>query len=190
MPAASPTAAKEKSNSVSPLVAAFAFAENSCLDFQLSGAPRIGESSSLSSTSRWACSYYTYETASALSVATYYRDSTTGLDYAQNRYYASTLGRFISPDPYKSGVGSGDPAHPQTWNRYAYVVGDPINGYDPTGKDCELVDNGSGNFVLNCASRPWVRRRRRLRRVAPATRGEPSRIYTSADRCSRDCGEE
>ena len=31
--------------------------------------------------------------------ATYYRDSTTTLDYAQNRYYASTLARFTSPDP-------------------------------------------------------------------------------------------
>ena len=32
--------------------------------------------------------------------ATYYRDGLSGLDYAQNRYYASSLGRFTSPDPY------------------------------------------------------------------------------------------
>jgi RHS repeat-associated protein len=62
--------------------------------------------------------------------ATYYRDGTTGLDYAQNRYYASTLGRFISPDPYSSSVG---PADPGSWNRYAYVQNDPINFADPTG---------------------------------------------------------
>jgi RHS repeat-associated protein len=36
--------------------------------------------------------------------ATYYRDSTTGLDYAQNRYYANTLGRFTSPDPYVASI--------------------------------------------------------------------------------------
>jgi RHS repeat-associated protein len=62
--------------------------------------------------------------------ATYYRDSTTGLDYAQNRYYASTLGRFVSPDPYKSANGT---ANPQEWNQYAYVATDPINYYDPAG---------------------------------------------------------
>jgi RHS repeat-associated protein len=64
---------------------------------------------------------------------TYYRDSTTGLDYAQNRYYASTLGRFMTPDPYKSGSGSGTPANPQSWNRYAYVQNDPINFRYPSG---------------------------------------------------------
>ena len=32
--------------------------------------------------------------------ATYWRDSATGLDYAMNRYYNNSLGRFTSPDPY------------------------------------------------------------------------------------------
>ncbi len=62
--------------------------------------------------------------------ATYYRDGTTGLDYAQNRYYANTLGRFTSPDPY---VASGGPADPGSWNRYSYVQGDPVNFRDPSG---------------------------------------------------------
>ena len=31
---------------------------------------------------------------------TYTRDSYTGLDYADQRYYASTYGRFNTPDPY------------------------------------------------------------------------------------------
>jgi RHS repeat-associated protein len=61
--------------------------------------------------------------------ATYYRDG-TGLDYAQQRYYDSTLGRFRTPDPYRA---SGGLATPQSWNRYAYVLGDPVNYYDPTG---------------------------------------------------------
>jgi RHS repeat-associated protein len=59
-----------------------------------------------------------------------YRDSDTGLDYALNRYYASGIGRFLSPDPYKA---SGGPADPQSWNRYAYVQNDPVNSYDPLG---------------------------------------------------------
>ena len=32
--------------------------------------------------------------------ATYYRDTTTGVDYAMNRYYGSNLGRFVTPDPF------------------------------------------------------------------------------------------
>src|SRR5208283_3272504 len=59
--------------------------------------------------------------------ATYWEDSETGLDYAMNRYYSSTLGRFLSPDPYRSNSGGpGDPNDPQSWNRYAYVENDPV----------------------------------------------------------------
>jgi RHS repeat-associated protein len=36
-----------------------------------------------------------------------FRDADSGLDYALNRYYASGIGRFLSPDPYKA---SGGPA--------------------------------------------------------------------------------
>jgi len=69
--------------------------------------------------------------------ATYYRDGNTGLDYAQNRYYASTLGRFTSPDPYKA---SGGPSDPRSWNRYTYVQGDPVNLNDPTGLSAAASD--------------------------------------------------
>ena len=64
---------------------------------------------------------------------TYNRDGYTGLDYADQRYYASAYGRFDSPDPYKSGNGAGTPADPLSWNKYAYVEGDPINFKDPSG---------------------------------------------------------
>jgi RHS repeat-associated protein len=62
--------------------------------------------------------------------ATYTRDGATGLDYARNRYYTRTWGRFLSPDPY---VASGGPADPGSWNRYAYVQGDPVNWTDEAG---------------------------------------------------------
>jgi len=52
--------------------------------------------------------------------ATYWRDSNTGLDYAMNRYYQATLGRFLSPDPYR---GSASVARSGSWNRYAYCRG-------------------------------------------------------------------
>jgi RHS repeat-associated protein len=54
---------------------------------------------------------------------TYTRDS-SGLDYADQRYYGVGTGRFGTPDPYKASAGVGDPG---SWNRYSYVQGDPVN---------------------------------------------------------------
>jgi len=44
------------------------------------------------------------------------RDSESGLDNFVARYNASTMGRFMTPDPL---LTSGHPSNPQTWNRYA-----------------------------------------------------------------------
>jgi RHS repeat-associated protein len=64
----------------------------------------------------------------------YYRDAATGLDYADQRYEQPGVGRFMTPDPYKANSGgAGNPADPGSWNRYAYVGGDPINFVDPGG---------------------------------------------------------
>jgi RHS repeat-associated protein len=61
--------------------------------------------------------------------ATYRRDE-TGLDYAWNRYYSSTMGRFTTTDPYG---GSAKLTNPQSWNRYSYVENNPVNATDRTG---------------------------------------------------------
>jgi RHS repeat-associated protein len=61
---------------------------------------------------------------------TYFRDSDTGLDYADHRYHAPGQGRFLSPDPSMDNVEFADPG---SWNAYAYVNGDPINLSDPNG---------------------------------------------------------
>ena len=53
-------------------------------------------------------------TASQVQYATYTRDATTNLDYAQQRYYSSQVSRYTTPDPKPS---SADPADPQSWNR-------------------------------------------------------------------------
>jgi RHS repeat-associated protein len=85
------------------------------------------------------------------SFATYWRDSGTNLDYANNRYYSNAYGRFMTPDPYKA---SGSPSDPQTWNRYPYAGGDPVNRVDPSGRDYvdpidpSLCDGDSG--FLSC----------------------------------------
>lgn len=58
------------------------------------------------------------------------RDSETGLDYFGARYYGSSLGRFTSPDPM---LNSAKPWDPQSWNRYAYALNNPLAIVDPTG---------------------------------------------------------
>jgi RHS repeat-associated protein len=63
--------------------------------------------------------------------ATYFRDSETGLDYAQRRYHDPGDGRFLTTDPLDASAKVGDPG---SWNRYTYVEGDPVNRFDPTGQ--------------------------------------------------------
>src|SRR6185369_11574264 len=58
------------------------------------------------------------------------RDIETGLDYFGARYFASVHGRFTSPDPL---LQSGRSALPQSWNRYAYVLNNPLRLVDPDG---------------------------------------------------------
>ena len=58
------------------------------------------------------------------------RDAESGNDYFGARYYASSMGRFMSPDPLLS---SGVPSDPQTWNRYTYGMNNPLRVIDPTG---------------------------------------------------------
>jgi RHS repeat-associated protein len=61
----------------------------------------------------------------------YERDSETELDFAQARYYANVQGRFTSPDPLQE---SAKREVPQSWNRYAFVLNNPLAFIDPTGE--------------------------------------------------------
>lgn len=70
--------------------------------------------------------------------ATYNRMD-SGIDDAVNRFYNPTWGRFTSPDPYP-GVRS--LAVPASWNRYAYVEGDPTNSVDPSGQMMDMLVPG------------------------------------------------
>ena len=69
------------------------------------------------------------------------RDVETGLDYFGARYYGSMQGRFTSPDPLLS---SGSVEDPQSWNRYSYVLNNPLALIDPDGLSSELPCNFGG----------------------------------------------
>jgi RHS repeat-associated protein len=59
------------------------------------------------------------------------RDSESGNDYFGARYYASSMGRWLSPDTdfnLKRIL-----TNPQRWNRYAYVINNPLVLVDPNG---------------------------------------------------------
>jgi RHS repeat-associated protein len=59
------------------------------------------------------------------------RDTESGNDYFGARYYASSMGRWMSPDTdftLKRIL-----PNPQKWNRYAYVLNNPLIMFDPDG---------------------------------------------------------
>jgi len=58
------------------------------------------------------------------------RDTESGLDNFGARYNASSMGRFMSPDPSNLSV---DFSLPQTWNRYAYALNNPLAVVDRNG---------------------------------------------------------
>jgi RHS repeat-associated protein len=68
------------------------------------------------------------------------RDAESGNDYFGARYYASSMGRFMSPDP--SGLLYADPANPQSLNLYSYGWNNPLHNIDPSGMEC-VWDDGS-----------------------------------------------
>jgi RHS repeat-associated protein len=54
------------------------------------------------------------------------------------RYYASTMGRFLSPDLILQNILQ--IMNPQRWNKYAYALNSPLVLNDPTGKDATAVN--------------------------------------------------
>jgi RHS repeat-associated protein len=56
-----------------------------------------------------------------------------GLIHMNGRVQDSTLGRFLSADPYVT-----DPLSTQSFNRYSYVLNNALSYVDPSGFDCEV----------------------------------------------------
>jgi RHS repeat-associated protein len=80
-----------------------------------------------------------YRTLEPMKFTGHERDYTTSfdsnvhdyLDYMHARYYSPGWGRFLSVDPTWE---SADLGKPQSWNRYSYVMNNPINATDPDGR--------------------------------------------------------
>ncbi|MFZ5429788.1 MAG: RHS repeat domain-containing protein [Bacteroidota bacterium] len=65
------------------------------------------------------------------------------------RLYDPVLGRFLSPDPYIA-----DPSFTQSYNRYSYVLNNPMKYNDPTGELPFLAWLGiawAGNYLMGVA---------------------------------------
>jgi RHS repeat-associated protein len=65
------------------------------------------------------------------------RDTESGLDNFGARFDSSSLGRFLSPDPL---MASARISNPQTWNRYSYVLNNPLRFVDPDGLEEKCTD--------------------------------------------------
>jgi len=59
-------------------------------------------------------------------------DPDLGLYYLRARYYNPLTGRFMSRDPE-----DGEAIDPKTLHKYLYAGGDPVNMFDPTGRNEE-----------------------------------------------------
>jgi len=70
---------------------------------------------------------------------------TVSLDYDFLFRPYSTQGRWPTPDP--AGLSAADPTNPQSWNRYAYVLNNPLRAIDPFGLDCVWVNSADDSFV-------------------------------------------
>jgi RHS repeat-associated protein len=77
------------------------------------------------------------------------RDSESGLDNFGARYNASSLGRFMSPDPI--GIMRQKLSDPQQWNMYAYTRNNPLRFMDATGMS--NTDNTDCSTKLGRCSR-------------------------------------
>src|SRR6185437_10255486 len=85
------------------------------------------------------------------------RDSESGNDYFGARYYASSMGRFLSPD-YNNVANDPDPVpfadleNPQSLNLYSYVLNNPLTDRDSDGHSCDpdyTTTDANGNTTVH-----------------------------------------
>ncbi|MEM8861528.1 MAG: RHS repeat-associated core domain-containing protein, partial [Chloroflexota bacterium] len=67
----------------------------------------------------------------------HHENRSIGLTYMNARYYVPGIGRFLSADTIVP-----DPLNPQQFNRYSYVLNNPIIMSDPSGHSGQIVFDG------------------------------------------------
>jgi len=83
-----------------------------------------------------------------------FNDTSTELYDAVFREHNPGQGRWISPDP--AGLAAVDPTNPQSWNRYAYAMNNPLIFTDPMGLDtCNATNLFNGSWEGN-GNPPWT----------------------------------
>jgi RHS repeat-associated protein len=73
------------------------------------------------------------------------QDTLAGLYDFLFREYDPNQSRWTSPDP--AGLGSVDPSTPQSWNRYVYVLNNPLRLTDPFGLYTCIYLSDDGNSI-------------------------------------------
>jgi len=129
----------------------------------LAASPQLAENSRLgfrpvASTSRWGFSFSISSYTLGLSGSLYdgrvgscstgkERDTESGNDYFGARYYASSMGRWLSPDwyPGPAPIPYANIYDPQTLNLYMYAGNNPLNRFDFDGH------NWFGDFAQGLA---------------------------------------
>jgi RHS repeat-associated protein len=112
------------------------------------------------------------------------RDNETGLDFFEARYFASVQGRFTSPDPLLS---SGAVESPQSWNRYSYVLNNPLKLIDPDG--LYVFDSSVSGDERKKFNAALTQARANLQQIAK-TYGTNSQEYKKAERALNVFGAE
>jgi RHS repeat-associated protein len=114
------------------------------------------------------------ECASTLGVTGYQKDNTTGLYYAQARWYDPLVGNFNGMDP-----AFGDTGTPLSLNKYLYGNANPTYYVDPDGREAcvghELVNCPMASYTPNHQSVPQVV-------ASDALKGNPQFSEVAADR--------
>jgi RHS repeat-associated protein len=96
------------------------------------------------------------------------------LDYMHARYYSPATGRFLSLDPV-----SGVAARPQTWNRYQYVVNNPLAAIDPDGNaEVTIAPPPAGTLARWTDQQMIEENMKNVQRAVAAERGELARSQT------------
>lgn len=78
------------------------------------------------------------------------RDAESGNDYFGARYYASSMGRFLSPDwsAKAEPVPYAKLDNPQTLNLYQYMRNNPLGGVDPDGHSTLVFDGKTDTVTV------------------------------------------